>query len=298
MLPNNQKGIALLVVLFFVFSIAVTGILGYKFGKNKDQEKVPIAKSSPSPSVKVVVGGNRQLDSSTLPEINTIYFGENEGEDAVFITNEKLQKYFENGVQKSSQTVGQLRTQSSGESPYDFKNLAKPKKLVNIKGQVEQVINFKVLEGNLLYISLVVKTASSLAYPDNLKNMVLKINLDDLSNEEIWSFDFSTGKYGNAKGAAGIEKVSTDGSLLVLNLLECYACEPKVAGQIILNSKSKNEKYLEDIGNVLFQLNEEKFTYQKLESQEETCNQAIGCDNGKRTVLKPSGETFSENLPD
>jgi hypothetical protein len=295
---KDQKGIALLVVLLFIFSMAVVGVLGYSFGKKNDKGKQVESSPEPSASVKVTVSGNKSLDSSSIPEANTLYFGENEGEDAIFITNEKLKKYFEGGVEKSGLTIGQLRTETSGEAPYDFKNLVKPKKLLTLKTELEQINNFKLSsDGKFLFISLMLKTASSNPYPENLNNVVLKINMENLSNEEIWKHDLTAGKYGNARGAAYVEKISTDNSFLVLNLLECFACESSSAGQIVLNSGNKKEKYFEDIGNVLFQLSEGKFTYQKLEAQEESCSEGPSCDNGKRSVYKPSGETFTESLP-
>lgn len=297
-MPKSERGIALLVVLFFVFSIAVSAVLGYKFGKNPKFVETPKNAPTPSASVEVVVSGNRQIDSSTLPEINTLYFGENEGEDALFVTSPSLQKFFEGGIEKTSPTIGMLRTQTSGESPYDFKNLVKPKKLITIKGDVDLINNFLLsADGKTMFVSLMLRTASTVPYPQNVNNVIFKINLDNSSGEEIWRYDLSQGKYGTARGATLIEKVASDNNFIVLNLMECYGCEPTLAGQIILNTETEKEKYFDDIGNVLFQLNEGKFTYQKLEPQEESCGAGPGCDNGKRTVYKPSGETFAEDLP-
>jgi hypothetical protein len=295
---KDEKGIALLVVLLFIFSMAVVGVLGYSFGKKNDIAKQGSSTPEPSASVSVVVSGNKPLDSSSIPESNTLYFGENEGEDAVFVTNDRLKKYFESGVEKSSITIGQLRTETSGEAPYDFKNLVKPKKLITLKNDLEQINNFKLSsDGRLIFISLMLITAPSSPYPSNLNSIILKIDLDNTSSEELWRHDLSGGKYGNGKGAGYVEKIASDNSYAVINLLKCYACEPSSAGQIILNTKTKKERHFEDIGNVLFQLNEGKFTYQKLEAQEESCSAGVGCEGGKRTVNQPSGETFSENLP-
>lgn len=295
MLPKDQKGIALLVVLLFIFSIAVTAVLGYKFGKGTDNTKQAKTTPTPSASARVVITNKTPESVKVNLEDNALYLGEDEGDDAIFYTNERIRT----GYQSNNLTVGVLSTTNTDKGPYDFKKLANPKKIIAVGGEVSHVMNFKKSgDSQFIFISLITRTPSSLATSENYRNIIYKVNVEKLQSEKIWENEIGKDKYGEAKGAAKIENLSSNNLFLLLDIFGCHLCEATSSqGKLVLNIESKKEKFLEDIGNVNFQQNEGKFTFQKLVSQEESCDGGFFCFNGKTTVEKPSGETLSENLP-
>lgn len=80
---------------------------------------------------------------------------------------------------------------------------------------------------------------------------------------------------------------------------DCYACGGHTPTKtVILNIATRNEKYMEGIGDIQFNLQSNTFTYKKLAPFKEPCEPSLDCDNdGTKTVMKPSGQVFTEKLP-
>jgi hypothetical protein len=267
--------------------------------------------TNPSQSQQVTSTINPQVSSTpssnpansqpdVVPQSNVFYLGNYDGSEAIFVTNSKLSEYFEAGVKKTSPSIGMLQKfDGSGLSPFDYKNLKTPKKILTLSYNVQQINNLKLSsDRSFVYLSIMLETKTSNLYPDNLTNHIYRINLNKLTSDDLWSHDMSPNKYKGAGGAAYVKSISKDNNNLVLSIFGCYACEGREAGELILNNQTKNEKYHEKIGNVQFNLNGGAFTYQKLAPFKEPCDLGPGCDSDNtRTVYKPSGQVFTEQLP-
>lgn len=105
-------------------------------------------------------------------------------------------------------------------------------------------------------------------------------------------------KYTDGKGWDDLEAVWAD-KYLVFTTWPCSECDAREpAGKTIYNMFDKQEVFKKDIGNLKFNLDTDTFTYQKLSSFTEKCNDSNAlCDNGTWTTMKPSGQTYTETLP-
>lgn len=301
-IKSMQKGFTVLYILVGLVILVVVVAGAYWLGISKNQ-------LSPSQNQQVtgtvqptITSGpnttNSQLD--IIPQANVLYIGTYEGVEAIFVTNSKLSEYFEAGVKKTNPSIGTLqKLEGSGLSPFDYKNLKDPKKILVLSNNVQQINNLKLSKDRIsVYLSIMLETKTSNLYPDNLTNHIYGINLSNLISNDLWSHDLSPNKYKGASGAAYVKAVSDDNNYLVLSVFGCYACEGSEVGELVLNNQTKNEKYYEKIGNVQFNPSEGTFTYQKLAPFKEPCDPSPGCDSDNtRTVYKPSGQVFTEKLP-
>ena len=97
----------------------------------------------------------------------------------------------------------------------------------------------------------------------------------------------------------GVKEVIND-NYVILDILNCYGCEPSSAGNIIINIESGDDKYVKGASIMRANLANNTFSYQNLEIVKEPCQDGdlINCDrNNMMDVRKPSGEIFSEKLP-
>lgn len=299
-----QKGFTAVYILIGFFVLVVVAGGAYWFGTSKNstnstQNQQVTTAAQPNPSSTLVPNlTNTQPD--IIPQANVLYLGTYQGAEAIFVTNSKLSEYFEAGVKKTSPSIGTLKKiDGSGLTPFDYKNLQDPKKVLMLSSNVQQINNLKSSEDKtFIYLSIMLETKTSNLYPDNLTNHIYRINLKDLTSDDLWSHDMSPNKYKGAAGAAYVKGFSKDNNYLVLSVFGCYACEGSEAGELVLNNQTKNEKYFEKIGNVQFNLSDGTFTYQKLAPFKEPCDPSPGCDSDNtRTVYKPSGQVFTEKLP-
>lgn len=298
-----QKGFS---VVYVVVGILVIGLVAggaYWFGTAKNQynpqiQQITTTNPTKTQSSSVPTSTSTQVDA--IPQENTVYLGTYQGIDTIFITNNELGKYYEGGVEKFSSYKGSWRLSSgAGQYPSDYKDLQNPKRILVLQSEVLQDNNFLLTDDKkFIYLSIMLKTKTSNPYPDNVTNHVYRVNLDNLQSEELWTHDMSPNKYKGAGGATTINKTSSDNSFLVLSIYDCFACEGTEAGLIIINIRTKAEKYFPKIGNIQFNLQGGTFTYQNLAPTKEPCQNGPGCDSDNtRTVYKPSGQVFTEKLP-
>lgn len=276
-----------LFLLIFVLVAAGSYFLGTKSGEGLLETKIQEGeKITPAPL--------------SVPEENVLYFGTYEGSEAVFFTNKSRQNYFKDGVKKTSPEIGELRKENGeGLSPFEFKNLTNPKKLaVSFGVPIAGLTSLKLNSSKtLLFVSLDLEAKANETHPLNLVNKIYQVDLLNLTGKEIWSKDIGLSqKYEGAEGDAILEVVNDQ--YLAFWLVNCYACEGGQAGMVFLNLKTKKEKYLKvPMGNLEFDLTNNKVSYQKLLAVEEPCTEGYGCSEGKMTVKKPSGQVYSEVLP-
>lgn len=294
---SNQKGLSPIIIILIITVIAVGA---FYFGRTYN--KPTIEQITTSTETSLEKNDNRTLEATTdsVPKPNTIYLGTYQNKEVLFVTNREHGKYYEEGVEKFSEYKGSWMLSSDiHQAPTDYKDLQNSKRLLSLIHDVMQIQNFKLSDDKkFVYLSLILKTKTQNQYPENATNHIYRVNLDTLTDEELWVHEMSLEKYKNVAGATTINKISPDNNYLVLSIYGCYACGSSEAGLIILNNQTKKDKYFEKIGNVQFNLDEKTFTYQKLAPFKEPCDFGQGCDNDNtRTVYKPDGEIFTEALP-
>jgi len=237
-------------------------------------------------------------EAVTTPVKNTLYLGIYNGADAIFLTDEEKQKYFDpDAVPRTNPYIGELQMAGGGGyTLFDFKELQSPKRIFSSSQKIHSVNSFKLNNSKgVAYVSLNYDAKVNSQYP-GLVNKIIQIKLDTLVSSEIWSNEVGSNKYEGGKGVAYIETVTED-RFLTFWIGSCYACEGGPAGTVILNIDTKKEKYFKDIGNIQFNITNNTFSYQKLALFQEPCDPGPGCDNGQRTVMKPAGQSYTENLP-
>lgn len=302
---NTQRGPAcrqagFTVVLGLLIVIIVCGLLfaGYYLGRSSLSSE---NSNSQTPQEKTEETSlSQEPDKTPMP--NALYLGKFKGEDSVFVTNSDLGKYHIDGVAKFSENIGSVTSiMGYGESPVDYKSLQNPQKILSLSFDVLQINNIKFTDNKkYIYLSIMLVTMPSKQYPDDVTNHIYRVDLNNFKSEELWSHDMSPDKYKNAGGATYIREVSSDNNFFASDIAQCFACDGGKAGMIVVNTQTKKEKYFEDIGNIKFDLDKKIFTYQKLAPFKEDCGpeSGQGCDeNNERTLLKPSGQTYSEALP-
>lgn len=225
-----------------------------------------------------------QIDN---PEMNALYLGTYNSKEAVFFLTE----------QKANSNIGWLQISESGaDTAFDFKKLQNPKKIFSSSKKIHSINSF-ILNKPKTVAYIVVNYGVDMNGPQpGLTNAIVQIRLDTLSTNEIWSNEIGSKKYEGAGGAAYLDTVAED-KFLTFWVASCYACEGGPAGTVILNINTKKEKYFRNIGNIQFSIANNTFSYQKLAPFQEPCDPSPGCDNGQRTVMKPSGQSYTENLP-
>jgi hypothetical protein len=234
----------------------------------------------------------------TVPEKKTVYLGTYEGKDAIFVTDDNKQVYYEQGgVEKRSEFVGELvMSDGTAKIPSNFSELIKPKKLFT-QTDLDRVFSLKLNENKTVAYIAMILTKNIQDNPYNLSNMLIQINVNNLASSVLWVNDMLSKKYDNANGPAYVDSVVND-KYMIVGLGSCYACGGGVAGNLVLNIATRNEKYLSDVGSIQINIPSNNFTYQKLATFNEPCN-SVGpdCSNGQKTVVRPDGQVFTETLP-
>ncbi len=290
-----KTGIKYWVVLAVVISTGLVLIGGLYIFRLKDtnvaslqQINEPVqAPPASAPSAEVV----------TTPVENTLYLGTYNNSAAIFFTNEEKQEYFENGVPNTSEYIGDISmADNSGIAPFDFKKLQSPRRIFTSSQKIHSENNFVLNESDdLAYVSLNYEIEDDREFP-NLINRIIQIKLDTLESTEVWSNKIGSNKYEGGEGPVYL-RANIGDKFLISEIINCYECEGSPAGTIILNTNTKQEKFFSNIGNIQFNIQDNTFSYQKLASLQESCNPSPVCDNGKKTVMKPAGQIYTEDLP-
>lgn len=270
--------VVLITVVILMISAIVTGVF-YLVAKQSGFLNKTELDTSPQQTIDLI------------PQMNSIYLGTYQGKDALFITDGKKQIYNEQGVQKTSVFVGELETiEGTGYKSFDFKMLNNPKMILTSSTKpIFSINNFIMNKSeNIVYVSI----NYSISGPDML-NSILQIAADGSVVNELWSNNIGSNKYPNGQGIVYLKQV-VDDKYLVFEITDCYGCEAMHAGTIVLNIPTRNEGYYEMAGNVQINLEAGTLSYQKLAPFQEVCE---GCENGQTTVLKPTGQILTENLP-
>lgn len=310
--PNSNKFPTRIILLIIVLMFGVVGLFAYQNYQLK-QQLANKQQPNPAPDPLTNVDSpsetsnttsyspadepsssqiNETVSEDAVPQVNTLYWGTYQGRNNLFITNSRLNKYYDGGVEKTSPMIGMI----VGRSPIDYKNLSEPKRVLSID-EAEDIVSIQNFnfQKNTLYVVLNSTTTPSNSYPD-ITQKAYKVNLTNLSNNEIWSHQIGSETYPKA-GPATIDQVMAD-KYIIFSLGICYACEGfDPHGSVVLNIETGKEKYLGEVDNFQFDLNTNSISYQNLHAFEESCEPGMGCDNGKKTVYKPSGETATETLP-
>lgn len=300
---SSNQSKKMIMVLGIIIALFIFGIGGYFLGANKDQPTFQNNQNTTSPTTVEKTSPTSAITQApdSIPQENILYLGTYEGVDALFFTNKQKQEYLEPGaVKKTSPYIGALkRIDGIGTHPFDYKKLINPKRVaLNIGSPIFSVESLKLNNTKtILYISLNLEAKASAQYPDNLVNKVYQVMLSSLSSNEIWSNDVGSSKY-TGKGVAYIDQIAEDKFVSML-IGDCYACGGHTPTKtVILNIAIRSEKYMEGIGDIQFSLQSNTFAYKKLVPFKEPCEPSPGCDSdGTRTVMKPSGQVFSEKLP-
>lgn len=284
-LPKKQssKSKWLIIGTLCVFAlIALVGV--YLLGKKSAENNSANNSNFISPTISQTNISPEPMPD-TIPQSGAIYLATYQGKNVIFFRS----------VSSKGEYIGEIRNEDgSGNTDIDYRNLEKPIRVSLTSGLAGfESVNDFVLEGKEVYLDILIENSSS-TYP-NLDNIVYKISLKNNSSTEIWRNQVGSSKYSGVKGASYLDQAS--GNYIVINLVNCYACEGSEVGKVILNIVTKKEAYLEDIGNVKINASANTFTYQKLGETKEACEPSPGCNDGERTFMKPMGETLSAKLP-
>lgn len=301
---NNQRGNFPLIIGGIIL-LLIVGVGAFALGKRTNDNKFTNSTQQPQATISDTVS-QPSLTSApvsspdVIPQENVFYFDTYEGEKIIFFTNKQEQKYFDPGaIEKTSPYIGSLlRATGGGNKPFDYKKLTNPRRIaLNITSQIQAIDSLKLNSAKtMLYVSLNLEEKTSSQYPDNLVNKVYQVNLSNLSSKEIWSNEVGSNKYAG-KGAVYIDQIAED-KFVAMMLGDCYACGGHPPTKtIIVNIATKNEKYLDGVGDLQFNLKDNTVYYKKLSPVQEACEPSPGCDNGQRTVMKPDGQIYTEKLP-
>lgn len=302
MLPQktSKKWILPGLVGLVVVALGLAGYFAYQNLQLRNEQSspeqiIPTPTSTQSPSTTDQTTPTSIVEPDKIPQVNSLYLGTYNNSNAIFVTDEEKQKYFDPGaVPKTSQYMGELTSEGGGSyDPFDYQELLSPRKIYTSSQAIHSVNSFKINdEKSIAYVSLNYLGSN----PNSLLNKIVKIEIETQMGSEIWTNEIGSATYEGAGGIALVDSIEDD-RYLTFTLLDCYACSPGVAGMGILNISNKQDKYHKDIGNVQISMSTNSYSYQKLAPFEEACDPSPGCNDGKRTVYKPSGQTYSETLP-
>lgn len=290
----RQKGFAHLILLFIIVLAAIGGIMywnvsksngldsGYKLVFNNTYVTTPpTATSSPTPTIK----------PPDAPDQYVLYYASYKDIYGLFYADETTTRT--NPYQGAFSYPKETNRQWSEQA--DFREL-KVVKIIRTQGVLSDLQSPILMNSNYAYVSInVIQDRSDQV--SNSSNQILKIDLNNLSAVSIWSNQIGSTKYKNAGGVVRIEN-NFENKYLVGSIGDCYWCEGREAGKIVLNIATERDWYKEDVGPIKIDLNNKTFSYQKLSPFKEKCDPGPYCDeDGTQTVMKPSGQTYTEALP-
>ena len=288
----KSYGFAPLLVIVFLFVAVGLVATGYFLGTNK---LTPVITNQPSPSDDANASPGSTIQPVTgKPEKNTLYLGTMGNETVLFL--------LANYETSNPEYIGSVTyADGRGEGNIDFRDIEEPKLIWESSSvqRIEGPTSF-VIQGNTMYTSVILAEINTDNYSYPWSNTIVRINLSTGASKDIWNHRFGLGNYDQASGAAYTLRLSGDGKYLAMEMAVCYACDGGLAGTLIINTETMQEKYLPMIGNLEFNTSNDTFSYQKLAPFKEACGpgEEYGCDeNREREVMKPAGETITEQLP-
>ena len=269
----NRVTILFIVLISFIIGIlfGIVSVTHNIFIKNNSlQTKIPsIMKISPAPMLPI-----SPTSSSLLPQKDTFYSGVYVGEYKNLQGKKAI--YEKNGGMLS------FLDGSGGLRGVDIENL-KDQKLLFSSSIFNVDTMFFMYDG------------SQMLYAQQ-GWAIYQINPDINNISRIWEFKVDAKKYPGAGGSI-INNVIDD-KYLIVDLVPCWGCESEPFANVLVNISTGNDKFFKPrIGNVHINTQNNVFTYQKLSPFQESCEPGVGCNNGLSTVYKPSGQTFTEQLP-
>ena len=248
-----------------------------------------------APLTQTTVPSATSTPASRIPVPNSLYLGKVEGRDGLFVTNSGLQLYYEDGVEKIDPFIGLLTFFDDGQhiQPFHFNGLENPKQLFSLQNQILGVANFVFdAEREQFIVSLILLDDEP--WPNN---KIYRVTIGTQDYQEVWMNEIGSGsRYGESKGSADIVLIKEN--YLVLNIMDCYACETfSPSNALVLNLTSGEEKMLGSVGSVSIDLQKNIVSYQQLAMIQVSCEPSPGCDIGYRTIYEPAGEVYTEELP-
>ena len=233
------------------------------------------------------------LAASQIPALNTLYLGVFEGQDAIFVTDSKIQQ---NSADPYS---GMLTTADAHHrQPFSFVDLENPRQLFSVPGQTVTLVNFVFdREKAGLYVAV---AAFDEAWPGGSAIATVYEVLPEAPGFRAVWFNYIRGasnKYSGYEGVAHVDQVQ--GNSIVISLMPCYGCEPHLPWLVLVNNTTSGaEKVLGEVGNVAIDMERRIVTYQNLAPVQTPCEPSPGCSNdGYRTDYEPAGPVLEEALP-
>lgn len=263
--------------LFLFFKISELSEPDYKIETTEYVQPLPLLSPTltPDPEVYYAI-------VDYVPNIN--------GKKALVIENTMHDPYyaFSSPAEKHALLDG-------GEEPYihdiDEKLIVNPIRLFENTHEIAgEIISFRT-NGENIYFSTY--NGSGSTFPRTTS--IYEMNLKTKELKRIWSNDLASEKYKDAHGAGFIEDVS--GDYVLLKMFSCTQCEGAEVGKLIINTKTKKEKYLYLAGNLKMDITSQSFTYQIKYPTEVDCVKSYICPDGKMMDYLPSGEIITEPLP-
>lgn len=276
--PKTSRNLKLAFsILMGTLLVLVIGYVGYYLGSNKNKEVSNIT----SNSLSTLTPTNTE-PSGSAPVKNALYLAKYNGKQGIFSTDSSGGDYYKGRI-----------LYADGADFVSYKDLQNPVKILDDGAEVQ---NFEI-HGDLIYVALFESNDSDV-YP-MFDEIVYKITIGKEDKTEVWRNQVGVKRYTGSMGWGLIDEAQ-NGNFLIMSMISCYACEGGEVGKLVINMKTRKEKYLEDIGNIKIYEDNNSFTYQKNAPFIEKCP-ATGdprCDEkGELTMYKPTGETFTEPLP-
>jgi len=295
-----SKGFAHLILLFIIVLAVIGGIVYWNVKKTSENNSIPQQSNTVTPTIDYDIPTTYPTDSShKVPNPNTVYYGNYEGSEVFFYTNKQESTYYEGGIPQVNLYYGaivKINGNLNLSTHYDFRKLNNPKAIIEnipLYGLSSPIIS----SDKYVYVGISLKNDD----PDKFipyRNQILQIDIDKKQSTPVWQQMVDNNTYEGAGGEVIIDNTYND-RYLVLTIYDCTACEGSPVGKIVVNIDTKKEVYKKQISDVKVDLLTNSFSYQKLSAFKEKCDppEDYGCDNGYRTVMKPSGQVYTEALP-
>lgn len=312
----REKGFAHLILLIVIVVIGIGGIVYWNIKRNQNNGSTsyipylnniynyvsPYPTSSPTPTLDPVRDVEPTTVSQPGPEIDTLYYGLYDGKYDLFKRKKTLFLSNENArlARWEGEEGRKIRPYHGGILVFDEKygGIADFRDIKNAKpiAITEPITDFyepALSSDTYVYVFVVNQEFNNKIGPPD--KFLLKIDTDTLTSEIIRR---DNKEYPEANGGTSLESV-IDNKYIVFKLWSCSECDGgKEVGKVIYNMFDKQEIFKENVGNLQFNLGSNTFTYQKLYQTTEKCTDADPyCFNGTKTVMKPSGQIYTETLP-
>ncbi len=303
--PKTKKN-RLWILIALVLCFVLLGASGYMFLQSqKSPEPVletnsameDLAKNTvpnpPEPSIS-------EKKRNEVPTPNHLYLGTYQNDDAMFVTNNKMSVYYKGGEPQTDPLIGDMiNINGGGNSPFHYNDLLDAQDIgavtLSAADEFMGIGSFKLNEDKSMAYVIIDVIPEGKEYP-HVRQELYQVDLKTSSHKKLWDNVIASETYPKA-GAASVDRVVED-KFLTLVFGVCYACEGfDPHGSLVLNIETGKETYLGEVDDFEFDLEENTVSHKKLMPFEEPCDPGMGCNDGKRTVYKPTGETSTTELP-